>query len=269
MAPEKSRAEENAIGALFQGVRVLLAAGAYVGFACGAPLIGLCLPVLWLMGPGGLDRRKRCQRFVGLSFRFFHAYMRVVGLIRYSPVLRLPDHPHPRIVVANHPTLVDVTALLSAVPELCCLVKSTIYDNPLFFLIMRFCGHIRVNRADALDGAHVIELAERRLEEGSSVLLFPEGTRSPVGEVGPFHPGAFAVAVHSEVELAKVAIFCDPPVLKRGSPWYLIPPQPVTLELRFLGQEAPVGAESIQTFRDRVRAEFIDEYANESRRDPR
>lgn len=268
MAHNSPHAVSSPAGALVQGLRVVLAGGAYLGFGCGAPLIGLCLPWIWLLGKGGGERRRRCQRFVGLGFRFFHAYMRMVGLIRYRPTLRLPDDRRPRVVVANHPTLVDVTALLSAVPELCCLVKSNIYDSPLFFLIMKFCGHIRVNRADALDGAHVIELASQRLDEGSSVVLFPEGTRSPPGEIGPFHAGAFAVAVHAEAEVAKVAIFCDPPVLKRGSPWYLIPPQPVTLELRFLGQDGHSNTESIQTFRDRVRDEFIHSYPHESPRDP-
>lgn len=257
MTRTSRRTTPRAGAPLWQLARVLLAGGAYLGFGLGAPFIGLALPWLWLVGGTGLDRRKRCQRFVGLSFRFFHAYMRWVGLIHYRPTLTLPQHTEPRIVVANHPTLIDVTAILSAVPEMCCLVKSSIYDNPLFFLIMKFCGHIRVRRADASDGARVLEGTSARLIEGSDVLLFPEGTRSPHPEVGPFHAGAFAVAVHRELEVAKIAIFCDPPVLKRGAPWYLIPPEPVTLHLEFLGHSRPEVGESIQAFRDRVRDEFI------------
>lgn len=242
---------------LRQSCRVVLAGVAYLGFGLGAPLIGATLPLLWLAPGTKLERRKRCQRFVGQSFRFFHAYMRWVGLIHYRPTLSLPRQDAPRIVVANHPTLVDVTAVLCAVPEMCCLVKASIYDNPLFFLIMKFCGHIRVRRSDARDGTHVLERASARINEGSEVLLFPEGTRSPYPEIGPFHAGAFAVAVHSDVEIAKVAIFCDPPVLRRGAPWYLIPPRPVTLRLEFLGQSRPRTGETIQAFRDRVRDEII------------
>lgn len=257
MTPTALRPARSGNSSLFQACRVLLAGGAYLGFGLGAPFIGLALPFLWLAGGTKLDRRKRCQRFVGLSFRFFHAYMRSVGLIHYRPTLKLPPQPTPRIVVANHPTLIDVTAVLSAVPEMCCLVKSTIYNNPLFYLIMKFCGHIRVRRSDARDGARVLEGASARLIEGSDVLLFPEGTRSPDPEVGPFHAGAFAAAAHRELEVAKIAIFCDPPVLKRGAPWYLIPPQPVTLHLEFFGHSRHEVGESIQAFRDRVRDEFI------------
>jgi 1-acyl-sn-glycerol-3-phosphate acyltransferase len=186
--------------------------------------------------------------------------MRGVGLIHYRPTLTLPRQAAPRIVVANHPTLVDVTAVLSAVPEMCCLVKASIFDNPLFYLIMKFCGHIRVRRSDSLDGARVLEIASARVGDGSDVLLFPEGTRSPGTAVGPFHAGAFAVAVHSEIEVAKVAIFCDPPVLRRGAPWYLIPPRPVALRLEFLGQSRARDGEPIQSFRDRIRDEIIHSY---------
>lgn len=243
-----------------QSCRVLLAGAAYLGFGLGAPLVGFALPLLWCLGGTRLERRRRCQRWVGRSFRVFHAYMRGVGLIHYSPTLELPRQAVPRIVVANHPTLVDVTALLSAVPEMCCLVKSSIHDNPLFYLIMKFCGHIRVRRSDTSDGTRVLKLTSKRVIDGSDVLLFPEGTRSPHPGIGPFHAGAFAVAVHSEIDVAKVAIFCDPPVLKRGAPWYLIPPEPVTLRLEFLGQSRPNTGESIQSFRDRVRDEIISSY---------
>ncbi len=259
MGHSNSQTTQRTSGGQVPGMlRVVLAALAYLGFGIGAPFVGLALPFLGLLGGSKLERRKRCQRFVGGGFRFFHAYMRLVGLIHYNPKVLLPRSEGPRVVVANHPTLVDVTAVLSAEPEMCCLVKSTIYDSPLFFLIMKFCGHVRVNRSDAADGAQVIELASQRIEEGSSVLLFPEGTRSPVGEVGTFFAGAFAVAVHCEVNIAKLRIICDPPVLKRGSPWYLIPPQPVTLQVEFLGEGGPTETETIQTFRNRVREEIAD-----------
>src|SRR5690606_11327215 len=188
------------------------------------------------------------------SYRFFHAYMRWVGLIVFRPALELPPRNRPRIIVANHPTLVDVTAILASYPEACCLVKSTIYNNPLFYLIMKFCGHIRVDRTGAPGSPGAIDVATVRLEEGSDVLLFPEGTRSPTMVPGEFRAGAFALAVHSEAELSPVAIFSSRPVLKRGTPWYLIPPEPVKLHLQSLGTVEAQPGESTTSLRDRVQA---------------
>jgi 1-acyl-sn-glycerol-3-phosphate acyltransferase len=241
---------------LTQWFRVVLAAIAFAGFGLGAPFVGLSLIFFWSLGGTKLERRRRCQRVVGGSFRFFHAYMRFVGLIVYRPLLRLPQRKAPRVIVANHPTLVDVTAMLAAYPEACCFVKSSIYNNPLFYLIMKFSGHIKVRRDGAAGGPDPISEATRRLEEGSDVLLFPEGTRSPTMEVGEFRAGAFALAVHSEVSLALVAIFCSRPVLKRGTPWYLIPTQPVTLKLESLGEVAPLRHEPIAALTERVHGIF-------------
>lgn len=239
-------------------LRVLCAALAYIGFGLGALLVALSLVFAWAWGGSRLVRRRRCQRWAGGGFRLFHAYMTFVGLIRYCPTLKMPERAGPRVIVANHPTLVDVTALLSAYPEACCVVKSAYYDNPLFFIIMKFCGHIRADRSRKDNGAQVIELAADRLTEGSDVLLFPEGTRSPTDEVGLFHAGAFAVAVHGEVPVAPVSIFCARPVLKRGAPWYLIPPEPVTLQLSSLGHMVPDPGEQISHFKDRVRARIVE-----------
>ena len=257
MQTPRQRTQHITVARLVYALRVICAGVAFLGFGLGAPIVGLSLSVFWLAGGDLAERRARCQRVVGGSFRVFHAYMHVVGLIRYRPRLVLPPRSGPRVIVANHPTLVDVTALLSAYPEACCLVKSFYYDNPLFYLIMKFCGHIRVGRSRADAGSRAIAQASLRLSQGSDVLLFPEGTRSPVGSVGPFHAGAFAVAVHGEVPVAPVTIFCAQAVLKRGTPWYLIPPNPATLEFTSLGHTAAERGESIQRFTDRVRHQII------------
>jgi 1-acyl-sn-glycerol-3-phosphate acyltransferase len=179
--------------------------------------------------------------------------MDLVGLIRYRPHLDLSFRRGPRVIVANHPTLVDVTAILAAYPEACCLVKSTIYRNPLFLPIMKFCGHIEVDRGGAPSGGPgAIHHAAERLAEGSDVLMFPEGTRSPTSLPGDFRAGAFALAVHSEVDLHAVAISCSRAVLKRDTPWYLIPPEPVVLMLHSLGTVTPLPGEPVLRLRDRV-----------------
>lgn len=237
---------------LFYGIRVFLAAGAFLGFGLGAPLLVPAFALAWLWGGTPLEKRKRCQRIVGGSFRFFHAYMSLMGLIKYRPELQLPPSDGPRILVANHPSLIDTTALVAAHPEVCCVVKSGIYNSPLFFLLMKFCGHIRVNRDSRDSGLLAIEAASTRLEEGSDVLFFPEGTRSRGGDVGDFRPGAFAVAVLGGFPITPVAIFCSGPVLKRGTPWYQIPPEPVSLTLEPLGEVTPLENETTSELKNRV-----------------
>jgi 1-acyl-sn-glycerol-3-phosphate acyltransferase len=121
---------------------------------------------------------------------------------------------------------------------------------------MKFCGHILVRRGDSSGGADALSEATERLEDGSDVLLFPEGTRSKNMGVGAFHAGAFALAVHADATLAPILIFCSRPVLKRGAPWYAIPPQTVTLELKTLGYLEPLEDEPINRLKERAHQLF-------------
>lgn len=205
-------------------VRSALAGGAFLGFGVGGWLLGLLvLPLVYLWPGTRRQRRQRSQRVVASSFRFFHWYMRVVGLIDYRPVRRVPASAPPSVWIANHPCLVDVTAVIAAHPELCVIVKSAVYKSPLFFPLMLACGHIPVDRRDPASGARVLELAAERLAEGHSVLIFPEGTRSPSSGLNDFHPGAFAIAVASGAPIQPMLLVASSPFLKRGTPWYKVP----------------------------------------------
>lgn len=238
-------------------IRVVALAGAFGGFSIGAFFLGLLLPFIYMAGGTRLTKRKRCQRVVGRAYRFFHFYMRTVELIDYRPQLALPASDAPRVLVANHPSLVDVTAILSAQPEVCCLVKSKIYRSPSFFLIMKFCGHICVDATEKRDGSGVIAQAVLRVEEGSDVLFFPEGTRSKGQNVGVFQPGAFAVAVHCESAVLPVSIRSSQAVLQRKHAWYQFPSQPVKLELKALPEIYPRERESSRDLTERVRETIV------------
>lgn len=200
-------------------LRVVLAAGAFAGFGIGGLLISVfVLAPLYLL-PGA--RIRRSQRVVAFAFRVFHAYMRWTGLVDYRPV-PLPHPSGPLVVVSNHPTLVDVTAIVAALPELCVVVRGSIFTNPLLRLVMVTTGYIQAR--SGLGGAvETWEEADRRLAAGHSVLIFPEGTRSPRGGIHPFHRGAFALAARRGASVLPLLVRVDCPLLEKGRPWHDLP----------------------------------------------
>jgi 1-acyl-sn-glycerol-3-phosphate acyltransferase len=82
------------------------------------------------------------------------------------------------------------------------------------------------------EGQLLVESAVSRLRDNRSLLLFPEGTRSPQGGLGPFQRGAAHIALKSRRELLPVVITCDPPTLLKGQKWYEVPDRPAHLTLR-------------------------------------
>jgi 1-acyl-sn-glycerol-3-phosphate acyltransferase len=136
--------------------------------------------------------------------------------------------------VANHPTLLDALVLMSQMPQADCVVKQRYFDHPFLGGIARSAGYI-----PSRDGPELVADCVERLVRGRSLMIFPEGTRSPVDELGPFQRGAAHIALRAGRDPLPVAITCDPPTLYRGKPWWDVPERRFDLTLR-VGEPLPV-----------------------------
>jgi len=202
----------------YRAFRTLTVALCFAGFWSGAVLVGwLWLPflVLW---PGTREvKMKRALRMVQRGFRFFHFSMRALWLYRRtSPfrTLRPAGAPadSPVVLVANHPTLCDVTSIVSLFPNVVAVARPSLANHPLLRRLVRGCGFVPV-------GTHMLKECEERLRMGFDVLIFPEGTRSPVGgEIHPFHRGAFELAARAKVPVVLLKLTCTPPALSKQMP---------------------------------------------------
>jgi 1-acyl-sn-glycerol-3-phosphate acyltransferase len=213
-------------------LRVVLTALAFVVFFLGAALLGWGVLRLVHLGPGALpERQRRCQRLVRATWVWFHDYLRWVGLVDFDRARQTIEVNGPAIIIANHPTLIDITALTVAVGPACIVAKKALFASPLVGPLLRACGHIAVGSpGDGTDLA--VDQAEARLRAGHVVILFPEGTRSPVGGLGRFRRGAFELARRTGVPILPVRITAEPPALWKGLPWYSIPRQTVDFRVR-------------------------------------
>ena len=186
--------------------------------------IVLPLTRLMLRNRPEIDRIRRCQDIVGRGFRFFIASMRTLRLMTFQPKkvkLDLPDGPF--VMIANHPTLVDVTALMAVHPRICCVAKTELFRSILVGRLLRYSGHVEGGNVDSMEGASVIRQALDRLESGQPVLIFPEGTRSPAYGLNRFMPGVFEISLRAGVPIVPILITCEPPSLMKGLPWYALP----------------------------------------------
>ena len=116
-----------------------------------------------------------------------------------------------QIIVANHVSWYDVLALAAHTPKRYRFVaKKELARVPLWGHAWVAAGHISVDRTDNQRAVASLDQAGRTiLEDNSSVIIFPEGTRSPTGELQSFKKGAFTLAMEAEVPIL--------PVIVRGS----------------------------------------------------
>jgi 1-acyl-sn-glycerol-3-phosphate acyltransferase len=236
--------------------RAFLVASAFFFFWTGAVVLSWTLcPILAVACPDEGRRWRTCQRIVKPALRLFHAYMRTLRLLEVhhsrhpssSPcssqdsawVAAPPEGREPAggrpagalVIVSNHPTLVDVTAILSHFDDVCCVVKASLADSVFVGRLVRTCGHIRAG-GEAMSGAALMQEALRRFDVGLAVLIFPESTRSPPGGLHPFRRGAFELAVRARVPLWPLLLTCDPPALSKGLPFWRQPDRVALLRVQ-------------------------------------
>ena len=177
-------------------------------------------------GASADDVERRCQRQVSWIFRLFTGVLRGLGLaeirIRGAERLRVPG----TLAVANHPTLLDVVLIGAQMPQVDCVVKKEAWSNPFMRHVVSATGYVPNDL-----GESVIEACAERLRRGRSLLLFPEGTRSPEGGLGPFMRGAAHLALRSGCPLTPIVVRCTPPTLMRGQKWYDVPDRRMSFDI--------------------------------------
>jgi len=208
--------------------RIWRIAGTGVSFAVfgilSLSLAAIVFPLIRLF-PGTREQIGfRCQYAAHLVFRIHQRLM--VGLrvmqLRTHGTEKLRDRGS--LVVANHPTLIDAPTLMSFMPQADCVVKAEYYDGFWLGASSKGAGYVP-NRS----GPQIVEDCAERLRQGRSVLIFPEGTRSPQGALGPITRGAAHIALAAEANILPVTIQCEPATLYRGLPWWSVPDRKFTM----------------------------------------
>jgi 1-acyl-sn-glycerol-3-phosphate acyltransferase len=120
------------------------------------------------------------------------------------------------VFMANHESTVDIWSLLAKLPfRMRMIAKKQLGHIPLFGWAMRAGRFIFIDRANAVSARRTIDEATRRIREGQNVMLYPEGTRSRDGKLGPFKKGGFHLAIDAGVPIVPVAVTgaraCMPP----------------------------------------------------------
>lgn len=139
------------------------------------------------------------------------ARLRVEGLERLDPAGAY-------VFVANHASLVDIWALLAAVPQsVKFLAKRELLGWPLFGRVLRAAGHLPIDRGDLRHAVAAYDEAAAKIRGGTSAAVFAEGTRTRTGELLAFKRGPFVLAIRAGVPVVPVWIGGTFEMLPRGS----------------------------------------------------
>jgi len=126
--------------------------------------------------------------------------------LRVSGVEQVPAG-EPVIFMGNHQGNFDILVLSRAIPRrFSWLAKEELFRIPLFGAAMRRAGYIPVDRSDGRKALRSLDAAAQRIRSGSSVVIFPEGTRTADGSLLPFKKGGFILAERAGVPIVPFTI---------------------------------------------------------------
>lgn len=213
----------------------------FVTFGLGGIIFGLVLVPLALLIREPQQRQRALQKQLAVLVRLWLGSLRVFDLADWRVVGAPPAAPAPGLpgllVVANHPSLIDALFLITLFKEPCFVIKQGVVANPVMRLAVRALGYI-----SNADPAAMLEDAVTRLRGGTTLIVFPEATRSIDRARPEFRLGAATIAVRAGVNCLPVTLFCDTAVLGKQHPWHRVPTHCVRWQL---GVGAPIDTAAV------------------------
>jgi 1-acyl-sn-glycerol-3-phosphate acyltransferase len=162
------------------------------------------------------DKKGNLVHYIGRFWALFNIYLSGTRLsIKGTEKIKKGQT---YIVMSNHQSLFDVLALIGKLPiQIRWIIKSDIRKIPIFGYALERMGHIYVDRRGRKDTVYGLEKAVMKIKTGTSVVIFPEGTRSPDGRLLPFRTGGAAIAFKSGVPILPVTVNGGRFVLPKGT----------------------------------------------------
>ncbi len=209
----------------------------------------VAVPVLFLIPGTERQREQRAQGIIHHSFRFYIGMMKFLGVLSYE-LEGVDKFRQAKLILANHPSLIDVIFLIALVPNANCVVKGGLVRNPFTRGPVKTAGYIINESSDA-----VIPAAAEAIAKQDALIIFPEGTRTTPQQPLSLKRGAANVAIRTAADITPVLIECVPTTLSKENRWYHVPPKKVHFRIRvcetiavapYLAESAPsVGARKL------------------------
>ena len=175
------------------------------------------------------DRRRVAAHMMGTFWAWHYQSLIPFWKLHLEGRKKIP-WKRPVIMVANHRSLIDILALYKIRRPFKWTSKDENFKLPFIGMVLSLTNSIRIKRESLRSGAQFLSQAETEIAKGSSILLFPEGTRSKTKEMRPFKEGAFLLAKKMKCGVIPIVHTGSEKTFNRGS-WALKGKAPIYIRI--------------------------------------
>jgi len=203
--------------------RLIVTAFCFALFGLGGLFLALVVfPLINLLIRDRTKRAAFAQDTVHAVWRFYVRIMATLGGISYEAHgAELLRADRGTLVIANHPSLLDIVLIMSLMERTQCVVKAGVWNNPFMRGVVTAANYI----ANTGDPEKLLDDCVDALKAGNNLVIFPEGSRTPAHGKRKYQRGFAYIALRSQAPLRLVTVTCNPPTLLKGEPWWKIPPK--------------------------------------------
>ncbi len=175
------------------------------------------------------DRRRVAAHMMGTFWAWHYQSLIPFWKLHLEGRKKVP-WKRPVVMVANHRSLIDILALYKIRRPFKWTSKDENFKLPFIGMVLSLTNSIRIKRESLRSGAQFLSQAETEIAKGSSVLLFPEGTRSKTKKMRPFKEGAFLLAKKMKCGVIPIVHTGSEKTFDRGS-WALKGKAPIYIRI--------------------------------------
>lgn len=188
----------------------------YILFVIGCISMRIVVLLLQLVPIKNLQKRKIVCYLIMITCRLICSIAFIVKTEKVN--INKSTFDKPTIIIANHQSFTDILYLLSLSPKVVMVTNHWVWNSPFFGYIIRFAGYFL---AYGTDGEMPDNRIKDRMDEGFSVIIFPEGTRSYDGNIKRFHKGAFYYADKYQLDITPIVLYGTGMIVSKAQPFYI------------------------------------------------
>ena len=194
-----SRIKQNKFPWTFSGWLKSIVAFSY--FVAGVVLLTIIGFIFEKINPFNKEKGKLV--FHTILSRFSWSLMYIMGNVKKEIINPLQENfSKPAIVICNHQSFLDILAVIMLHPKLILFTNKWVWNSPVFGVVVRLADYYPVSQG----ATENIDLLAEKVRQGYSIMIFPEGTRSPEGVMQRFHKGAFYLAEKLHTDILPIVI---------------------------------------------------------------